>query len=115
MLGDGTLQPLLGVKKPSPAAKTRLQPATRGFLIPREVTHCLMPGGLDLRRRPLVFASLWDETILPASLQIVLLEVILVKTTLRNPVFVPMVTKRFRRAASFQPVSGADGTSMALD
>ena len=70
MLGDGTLQPLLGVKKPSPAAKTRLQPATRGFLIPGEVTHCLMPGDLDLRHRPLVFASLWDETILPASLQI---------------------------------------------
>lgn len=51
VLGDGVLQPLLKVKKPGPVAKTSLSPATRGFLVPGEVTHCLMPGGLDLRRR----------------------------------------------------------------
>lgn len=93
------LQPLLRVKKPGLVAKTRLSPATRGLSGSRR-GHPLSNAkrfGLETQT-PLVFASLWDETVLPASLQIVLLEV---KTTLRNPVFVPMVTKRFRRAASF--------------
>lgn len=33
-----------------------------GLLIPIEVIHCLMSWGLDPRHKPLVFASLWDET-----------------------------------------------------
>lgn len=77
MLGDGVLQPLLRVKKPSLAMKTRLEQATRGFLIPREVTHWPVAGSLDLRHAPLVFAALWDEMILPASPQNLLLEIIL--------------------------------------
>lgn len=64
MLGGWYVATSAGGEETKPGSESldysRLLGNIMGFLIPGEVTQCLMSGGLNLRHKALVFASLWD-------------------------------------------------------